>query len=401
MTAHKETAAVCAWLIDEARLITSDADYLKAFCERLVAAGVPLKRVTTGIPTLHPQLDAVSGMWEAGKGTRGRYFQLTPDTVATYENSPVFVIYNEGRTVRCPLETPPQEGEFPILPELRAAGLTDYVGVPLPFYDGSFKAVSYATDRPGGFRDDEIALFEAIGPYVAAIEEAMHMRRIMGTLLDTYVGPVAGRRVLDGAIKRGSQETIRAAIWFSDLQGFTALSEILPGGRLIGLLNDYFDIVTTAIEAEDGEVLKFIGDAVMAIFQPRDGDEGGAARRALAAALAARTALDERSAARTAGGGAPIRFGIALHVGDVLYGNVGGSNRLDFTVIGPAVNLTSRIEGLTRALDHPILVSAAFAAIHGGAFAPLGEFQFKGISEKRAVYAPAAPEAPADRAPDA
>ncbi|MCP4327493.1 MAG: adenylate/guanylate cyclase domain-containing protein [Alphaproteobacteria bacterium] len=383
---HPQTEAVCAWLIGEARLIANDADYLNAFGERLVAAGLPIERVSTGVPTLHPQLDFVSGLWERGKGTQGRTYRRTPDTVAVFENSPLFIVYTEARTVRCRLETPPRDGEFTILPDLRAAGLTDYVAIPLPFSDGSTKAVSYATDRPGGFDDVEIALLEAIGPYVAALEEAIYMRRVTGILLDTYVGRVAGRRVLDGAIKRGMQENIRAAIWFSDLKGFTALSEIVPGPRLIDLLNDYFDIVTAAIETEGGEVLKFIGDAVMAIFQP-DGDDSEAAHRALAAARSAAAALADRNVVRKAEARPLIGFGIALHVGDVLYGNVGGESRLDFTVIGPAVNLASRIEGLTRELDRTVLVSAQFAALHGGEFEPLGEFAFKGIAEKRAVYA--------------
>ncbi|MGI9413708.1 MAG: adenylate/guanylate cyclase domain-containing protein [Hyphomicrobiales bacterium] len=218
---------------------------------------------------------------------------------------------------RCPLEGPAKSGEFGILEDLRAQGLTDFVVMPLPFRDGSTKAVSYATDRPGGFGDQEIGLFEAIRPYVAALVEAIHMRRVTGTLLDTYVGPVAGRRVLDDAIRRSTQETIRAAIWFSDLKGFTALSERLPG----------------------------------------QGKPG-------------------------------IGYGIALHIGDVLYGNVGGETRLDFTVIGPAVNLASRIEALARGVDRPILVSDAFANTHGGAFEDVGTFGLKGIANEQKVYAP-------------
>ena len=387
---HPQTQSLCAWLIREARLIPSDADYLAAFAESLRAHGLPVKRVTTGIPTLHPQIDSVSGLWEFGKGTQGRTYRLDPDTAHVFDNSPLKVVYNEGRTVRCRLEGPAQPGEYGILEDLRADGLTDYVVMPLAFRDGSTKAVSYATDQTGGFTESELSLLEAILPYVAALEEAVHMRFVTQTLLNTYVGPVAGRRVLDGAIRRGTQETIRAAIWFSDLQGFTALSERLPGQDLIDLLNDYFDTVTGAIEDEGGEVLKFIGDAVMAIFQPDGGGEQAAAIRALTAASTAAERAASRNAERAARADPEIGYGIALHVGDVLYGNVGGANRLDFTVIGPAVNLASRIEGLTREVSRPILVSEAFAAAHGGVFEEVGMFAFKGIGQDQKVFAPPA-----------
>jgi len=194
--------------------------------------------------------------------------------------------------------------------------------------------------------------------------------------------------VLDGAIKRGMGETIRAAIWFCDLRGFTALSEELAGDAVIDLLNDYFDVVTAAIEGADGEILKFIGDAVLATFAPNEGeDEAAAAGRALTAARAAVTALAERNAERAAAGKPEIGLGIALHFGDVHYGNVGGANRLDFTVIGPAVNLSSRIEALTREVGRTVLVSQGFANLHGGDFETVGEFALKGLRAKQTVFA--------------
>ncbi len=379
---------LCAWLIHEARFIANPADYLRLFGERLHGSGLGVTRITTGVPTLHPNVDSFSGLWEHGKGTTGRSYRMTPETAHQFDNSPLKVVYNESRTVHCPLEAPPVDGEFGVLADLRAEGLTDYVVMPLPFSDGTTKAVSYATDRPGGFGANALGVLEAIRPYVAVIEEALHARVITGTLLDTYVGPVAGRRVADGAIRRGMQETIRAAIWFSDLKGFTALSEALPGQDLIDLLNDYFEVVTEAVEAENGEVLKFIGDAVMAIFQPDDAGDRAAAERALAAAHRTQREMADRNDARSRRGAPEIGFGIALHFGDVLYGNVGGKNRLDFTVIGPAVNLASRIESLTRELSRPVLVSADFASVHGGKFESLGRFGLKGIAEDREVLAP-------------
>jgi len=376
------------WLRTDGRFIGDAAAFQTAVVERLRGLGLPIVRFTTGVPSLHPQVDSFTTLWELGKGFTFRQYRITDENAAMLENSPLIIAYREGRRTRCDLEAPPRPGEFTVLPDLRAAGLSDYIVVPLPFSDGSFKAVSYAIDRAGGFNDDEVAVLEGIAGDLAPVMETHYLRHLARTLVDTYVGPVAGRRVLEGAIKRGAQETIRAAIWFCDLRGFTPLSETLPGGQLIDLLNDYFDAVAQAIEAEGGEILKFIGDAVMAIFVPRDGAEEDAARRALAAADAALTALAALNDARAEAGKARIDCGVALHFGDLLYGNVGGQSRLDFTAIGPGVNLASRIEGLTRTLDEPVLASAAFAATHGGRFEMLGEFELKGIAEKRAVYAP-------------
>jgi len=259
--------------------------------------------------------------------------------------------------------------------------------IPLPFRDATNKAVTFATDKPGGFSDNEIAILKGIQHALSATIEARYLRHLARMLMDTYVGPVAGRRVLQGQIKRGSGETIRAAIWFSDLKSFTALSERLPGQMLIDTLNAYFDAITPAIKTEGGEVLKFIGDAVLAIFQPKDEDEEDAVDRALAASQSAMERLKIENAARRQSESPEIACGIALHFGDMIYGNVGGENRLDFTVIGPAVNLASRIEALTREDDRPVLVSAEFAALHGGAFEDLGIVDLKGIGQRK-VFAP-------------
>ena len=377
-------------LMSEARLIDDTAALDQSIVDRLRDAGLPITRFTTGVPSLHPQVDSFSTLWELGKGLTFRQFRVREARAQGQQpqNSPIFVAYQKGESVRCRLEETPQEDEYEILAELRSAGLTDYLVLPLPFGDGSNKAMSFATDRPGGFSDDEITILESVRHALAAAIEARYLRHLARTLMDTYVGPVAGRRVLDGEIKRGSGDTIRAAIWFCDLKDFTALSERLPGQVLIDKLNAYFDAVTSAIEAEEGEVLKFIGDAVLAIFQPREGDESAAAYRALAAARAATTNLSDTNAARRNAGEPEIECGISLHFGDVIYGNVGGETRLDFTVIGPAVNLASRIEGLTRELGRPVLVSAEFAALHGGDFEALGRFALKGLSDKREVYAP-------------
>ncbi len=396
VTVAATIAAITDWLTSRARLITDASELNEAIIHHLRAGGLPIVRSFIGMPSLHPQADGFSAQWDEGKGIVFREHRRADASEEVIRTNPIFRAFEEGRRSRYRLTDPPQENESAILTELRDGGLTDYVVLALPFGDGSHKAMTFATHAPDGFSDDHIAILYGLAPALAATFEIRYLSRLARMLMDTYVGPVAGRKVLAGAIKRGSSETIRAVVWFCDLKGFTALSETLPGRDLLDLLNSYFEVMTLAIEAEDGEVLKFIGDAILAIFQPgQDGGQNGgengdqdAAMRALTAAQAAVGALVSTNATRRQHGQPTIACGIALHFGDVLYGNVGGQRRLDFTVIGPAVNLASRIESLCRELARPILVSAPFAAVHGGAFDHLGAFSFKGIAEQKVVFAP-------------
>jgi adenylate cyclase len=235
---------------------------------------------------------------------------------------------------------------------------------------------------------------QAVLPTLALLLEIQTLHRTTLTLLDTYVGPVAGRRVLDGAIRLGMYDMIQAVMWVNDLRGFTDLSERLPGGDLVGFLNEYFGAVTEAVAAHGGEVLKFIGDAVLAIFQlSREGDKAAAAG-ALAAAGQVNTTIGALNTERQRAGQPAIRFGVGLHVGEVLYGNVGGSDRLDFTVIGQAVNVASRIEGLCKALDRQVLLSGELAELCGDAVQLVGRFPLKGIGTEQAIFAPVAGPSP-------
>ena len=381
-------ADLAGWLTSEARLIEDSGVLDQVIVDKLRAAGLPLARYTTGVPSLHPQVDSFSTLWEQGKGLTFRQFKLDPDAVSRVSDSPIFAAYREGRSTRWRLTGPAAEDEPEILRDLREAGLTDYVILALPLSDGSNKAMTFATDAAEGFSDDQVAILMGLRHAFASVMEVRYLWHLAGTLMDTYVGPVAGRKVLDGAIRRGSGDIIRAAIWFCDLKGFTALTETLPGAQLLETLDRYFDVMTEAIEAEGGEVLKFIGDAVLAIFQPGEEGDTAAAERALRAAQQAVATLETVNRERRQDDKPAIDCGIALHVGEVLYGNVGGRKRLDFTVIGPAVNLASRIESLTRELARPVLVSQAFADLHGGAFDALGAFALKGIAEEARVYAP-------------
>ncbi len=377
------------WLLTEARLKAGSQNIDQAIVDRLIEAGLPLARYTTGVPSLHPQVDSFSVLWERGKGITQRQFRQSTEDTSQLQKSPIIIAYQDGESRRYRLEDPPEENEYELLGDFRRAGLTDYFVLALPVSDGSCKVMSFATDRPGGFLDRHIDILNGLQHPLAVIVELGYFRHLATTLMETYVGPVAGRRVLSGEIKRGSGETFRAVIWFCDLKGFTALSEQLPGQVLIDTLNAYFDATTAAIEAQGGEILKFIGDAVLAIFQPENGNEAAAADAALAAASQAVQQIEETNRDRATTGKPAIDCGIALHIGEVIYGNVGGQNRLDFTVIGPAVNLASRIESLTRGLKRPVLVSADFAELSTARFEDLGTFALKGVSGEQNVHAPA------------
>jgi adenylate cyclase len=269
VSVSSEESPVLLWLMTDGRRITDPKSFLESFAMCLTEAGVDVSRITTGVPVLHPQLYSYSGLRERGKGVTERLYRADGSQDAILANSPIKSAY-EGSPFRSRLTMPAAEREFPILTELRRTGMTEYVVLPVPFSDGTNKALSLATARDCGFFDDELTLFAAMTPAVAANLEIQALWRIARTLLDTYVGSLSGGRVLAGQIRRGMGETIRAVIWLSDLRGFTSVSESLPRDELIELLNQYFGPMCSAVEANGGEVLKFIGDAMLAIFPFKD-----------------------------------------------------------------------------------------------------------------------------------
>jgi adenylate cyclase len=260
---------------------------------------------------------------------------------------------------------------------------------PLPFTSGEARAISWTTTRPGGFDDADLAELDAVRRPLARLVEIYALRRTATNLLDTYVGRHAGERILGGRIRRGDIERIEAVIMLTDLREFTALSDQLPADQVIGLLNSYFDCVVPPIEAHGAEVLKFIGDGLLAIFAVT-GDVGVACRAALAVSEEARAGIAAANAERQSAGEPVLRHSMALHVGDVLYGNIGSTKRLDFTTIGPAVNLTARLETLARDLGRDLVVSAKFAAHSPEALVSLGTFRLRGFRAAQEVFAPKA-----------
>jgi adenylate cyclase len=276
--------------------------------------------------------------------------------------------------------------DFPILGEFRAEGITDYLASPLHFTNGEIHVATWTTRQPGGFTDGQLAGIEAVVAPLARLTEIYALRRTASNLLDAYVGHQAGERILAGQIRRGDSETIHAAIWLSDMRGFTALADALPPPTLIELLNRYFDCQVPAITGHGGEILKFIGDGLLAIF-PIGGSPAAACEAALAAAREIRTRIADDDNLAALGSNGRSRFGVALHLGEVLFGNIGGGNRLDFTCIGPGVNLAARIEKLTGETGHPILTSAEFAVHCRPSLVPVGEFSLRGFSAPQAVFA--------------
>ena len=374
------------WLLREGPHIESIVEMFDELCWRLVGDGLPLWRASLHMGTLHPQIGSLGARWLRPFNIIEEYRILRgSEATEEYLLSPIRATTEGGTPFRRRLTE--DSPEYPLLSKLRKFGVTDYFALALNRTFRRFPVVTWATDRPSGFSDTEIAALEEINPALAAIVEPRAVRRITENLLDTYLGPQAGRRVLAGQIQRAQGERLRAVIMIADMRGFTALSDRLPGEEVIELLDDYFDALVTPIEARKGEILKFMGDGVLAIFPAADDDDFSAASgHALEAALEGLERLGTINKARRGANQAEVRVGIGLHLGEVIFGNVGASDRLDFTVIGPAVNLASRIEGLTKRLLRPILVSSAFARICPRPLMSLGFQPVRGLFEPEEVF---------------
>ena len=377
----REIKEIADWLIDGARSAPQPAQVLAQLSERLVTCGIPLWRVAVFVRTLHPQVMGRRFIWRPGTEVEVSEAPFELLESADFLENPIAQVYATGRALRRKLTDPDCAVDFPVLSELRAEGITDYLASPLVFTDGAIHAVTCTTRQAGGFTDAQIAGIEAIITPLARVAEIRALRRMGSTLLDTYVGHDAGERILAGHIRRGDIEEIHAAIWLSDMRGFTALADSLPPPVLIDLLNRYFDCQVPVILDHGAEVLKFMGDGLLAIFNIA-GNETEVCERALAAARRAQANIAALSDSAMPG----LRFGLALHIGDVLYGNIGSGNRLDFTCIGPAVNCAARIEKLTSQLGRAVLASGEFARHCAGEFTPLGEFRLAGFSTPQLVF---------------
>lgn len=380
---------ILAWLEGEGRRMTSSSRFLGNLCGRLTDLGAPIWRVCLDIRTIHPRITAWELAWDRESGqvaekTESHGFR---ETVA-YVGAPVQQVHQTQQMVRRRLDRL-DEHDHPSLHFLAARGGTDYLAIPMVFSDGQTNALLLATDRAIGFTDLDITKFQVLTEFLAGCFEIFATRRTALALLDTYVGPRAGRRVFEGQIRRGDGETIDAAIWFSDLRDFTVLTESLPAPRVMEVLNSYFEFVNAAAAAQGGEILRFVGDALLIVFPARhETDRGRVCEAALQAAHDAFAGIATANARRARAKEPPIRFGVGLDVGEVVYGNVGTIDRLNFTVMGLPVNRAARLESLTKSLGHAVLTSLNFASKIREPLRPLGLHMMAGIKELQPVFVP-------------
>jgi adenylate cyclase len=374
-------AAVCDWLLREGRLESDPLKLVGALGARLLAAGAPVWRLRLGFFTIHPQVAAWAYVWMRGREPRIERFAHGVRESGAFMGSPAQRMMQSGAPVRARLDRL-QAGDHRLLHELAAEGGTDYALLPLRFADGSLNVFAVATDEAAGFSAADMENFDKLSHALAAVLEADVTHRIAQTLLDTYVGHRTGRRILAGQIQRGAADVIHAALWYSDLREFTRLTETLPSPQLLAMLNEYFETVAAADPARGGEILRFIGDAMLVIFAA-DGERGrdAACEAAVEAALDAFARLAAVNERRRERGDPEIRFGVGLTAGEVVYGNVGAPERLDFTVIGPSVNRAARLEALTKELGIPILMTAPFAGCLRRPVKSLGVHRMRGLEE--------------------
>jgi adenylate cyclase len=380
-----DVTGLARWLVDEPHHADDSTAFVRALAARLTAAGLPLWRLRFALLTMHPEVLWRSVFWRADEGASVIDQPHVRLEDPFYTASPVASVRASGQPLRVRLG--PGELPYPLCRELREQGGTDFYAQPLPFTNGQVGYITFVTQAPSGFSDAGLALLESIRPFLARrveLESAYYATR---ALLEVYLGKNAARRVLAGQFQRGQGEPIDAAIWFSDVRGFTQLSDRTEPTRVIEILDGHFDAIAGAISDHGGEVLKFIGDAVLAIF-PFGDEPRSACRRALAAAQAGFLALESVNQQLAQRGDAPVEIGVALHCGRVVYGNIGARERLDFTVISSAVNEASRLESLCKPLGVRLTLSESFVETGElrDAVVDLGEHELKGVRTPLRVF---------------
>jgi adenylate cyclase len=381
------TAAIERWLLEEGRYSADPGELLDGMARRLVAAGVHLARVGIHLRALHPQVAGLRVLWTPDHPIEETLYGHETAISDAFARSPLAACYNTALTIRRRLEGPESAFDYPILHDLKREGFTDYLVTPMRFGQGEIHGISWASRSPGGFSDQDLTVIQDLVPALSVTIEVLHQRRTTATLLDTYLGREAGRRVLTGSIRRGEATTLAAALWYCDLRGFTQLSDRLERDQIVELLDDYFGCMAQPVEAMGGEILKFVGDAMLAIFPMRDDlDRDRACRDALTAAERALLDLEDLNQVRKRATKPELKVGLGLHHGPVMYGNIGAATRLDFTVIGPAVNLVTRIESLCPELDRTLLTSRPFASPCGSRLKSLGQHPLKGIEVPQEIF---------------
>lgn len=385
------------WLLGDAINEESMLSLAESLAWRMVAAGIPVDRATIHAGTLHPQLAGFAWGWQKSDGLCDEIVVKAMNTQTdAYLKSPLRPPIEEGRAMYIDATDPANQRDYPIIAELAAQGITRYAALPLPKRIGAkrFDVATIATSAPDGFTEEQQAQLDRILKYLSLHVHRHVARRIAENVLNVYLGHNAGRQVLDGSIARGAGQPINAVIWCADMRGFSELSENFPAAEVNLLLNGFLDQLVSAVTAQGGDVLKFMGDGILAVF-PFSDDKGerDAANAAMAAADKALRNLEAFNAnpppeVAAIAGRKPLRCGIAMHTGEVFFGNVGGQDRLDFTVVGTAVNETARLEQLTKRVMRPVLLSEQVGRQLDIALDDCGEHELKGFARPVRVFAP-------------
>jgi len=376
-------------------------EQLSAFSRALVASGFPMKRVSMGMRTLHPHYGALTYLWRPGMD-RAEFAPQDRTTLGSdsYKRSPINHMLTSGRdTYRCRLDT--GEGlPFPVLEAIRDEGMTDYAACLVRYDPGAqgnstLEGVffSCATDEPSGFDGEQLRQVYAVLPHLAVAIKSRLTYEVAKTVAETYLGKDAGDRVLTGEIERGSARSIDAVIWFCDLRGFTQLSDRLERDDLVALLNQHLEILARPVQEQGGQILKFMGDGFLATFDLTDKDPTAVCHAALAAAVDLRASFAAFAQTRVEAAKPTLGFGLALHVGEVSYGNIGTDDRLDFTVVGRAVNEASRIQDLCRPLKRDLLISRDFQRLVNNSpfrLETIGSYELRGVSSSQELFTLAA-----------
>lgn len=386
------------WVIDQGLRGSSFDEITIGFCRRLRDAGHPLRRVSISLRTLHPQYGAHSFVWDASNDSLSKVAHPHNEVEGqTFLESPIhYLISGAADSVRCQLDGRPLKITFPMVEELRAQGYTDYAATTVIFaQEQDFQTMegiffSCATDCAGGFSDQDLRWIKGLLPTLALALKSASLQGVAVNIVEAYLGRDAGHQVLRGKFNRGSVESIDAVILIADLRGFTATTGLLPRETVVERLNGYFDCIVQAVKQQGGQVLKFLGDGLLATFTlEEDQSKAEVCGAALEAARLALLEVGNLNAALEARGELIMPLDIALHLGDVMYGNVGAADRLDFTVIGAAVNEASRIEALCDQLERNLLISGKFAAALGpeaGPLTSLGFHRLRGVSGTLEVF---------------
>ena len=388
--------ALSDWLVEQGLRGATLDDVLAGFCEGLLDLGIPLWRGQIAMRTLHPSFEALTYRWLREEGVVREEIERSDGPTEEWQASPFsHMLDNDLFELRRRLTGPEAQVDFGLLELFRSQGATDYVARIMPFGDSTQAdrpagvLTSWTTDRSDGFGDGEIAILDRLQPRLALTIKTILGEEITRNIADTYIGPEAGDRILNGEIKRGSVHVIHAVILFADLRGFTNLTESVPRDTLVPLLDDYLECMARPIVEHGGQVSKFLGDGLLATFDLSDKQGDAICRSSLDAALEVLIRTDELNRERVAASKPTMEIDVALHLGDVLYGNVGAYDRLDFTVIGPAVNEASRIESLCDSVGRRLLVSNTFAEAATqctGRLMSLGQHQLRGLHRTQELF---------------